>query len=100
MKLTFWKVFPLLTLAALVPLAFGQGPAPSAKRTIEVREALVTMLEDVQVPATEMGMLTAIHIKEGQQVDEETLLADIDNRESIARQLIAQGELEAAQAQA
>lgn len=98
MKLTFWKVFPILALAALVPLAFGQSPG--AKRTIEVREALVTMFEDVQVPATEMGMLTALHVKEGQEVDEEALLADIDNRESIAKQLIAQGELEAAMAQA
>jgi multidrug resistance efflux pump len=100
MKLSHLQSFAPLAIVAAMPLAFGQTPAASGKRTVEVREALVTMLEDVQVPASELGMLTAIHVKEGQQVDEETLLADIDNRESIARQLIAQGELEAAQAQA
>jgi len=107
MKLSYLKVLAPLAIAMAVPLALGQAPspgrtaaAPGAKRMVEVREALVTMIDDVSVPATEIGMLMAIHVHEGQQVDEETLLADIDNRESIAKQLIAQGELEAAQAQA
>jgi multidrug efflux pump subunit AcrA (membrane-fusion protein) len=97
MKTVHLKVLASLAIVAAVPLAFGQTPG---KRIIEVREALVTMIEDVHVPATELGMLTAIHVKEGQQVDEETLLADIDSRESIAKQLIALGERDAAQAQA
>lgn len=109
----------LPALASLASLASGQtspsafrptatsgapsssAPAPtSGKRSINVYEALVTMIDDVHVPATELGMLTALHAAEGHQVDEEALLADIDNRESIARQLIAQGEYDASVAQA
>lgn len=78
----------------------GAGVTTTTKRTVTAYDALVTLLEDVKVPATELGMLTSIHATEGQQVDAETLLADIDNRETIAKQLIAQGELDAAVTQA
>jgi multidrug efflux pump subunit AcrA (membrane-fusion protein) len=109
MKAGYLKLSALLTFVAAVPLAHGQAPSPgraapaaatAAPRSITVREALVTMFQDVNVPATELGMITAIHVTEGQQVDEQTLLADIDNREALAKQLIARGEVEAAQAQA
>ncbi|HEX5103675.1 MAG TPA: HlyD family efflux transporter periplasmic adaptor subunit [Pirellulaceae bacterium] len=100
MKTASLQSFAPLVLLALAPLAFGQTPSLATKRAITVEGALVTMIDDVNVPATEIGMLTALHVREGQLVDSETLLADIDNRETIAKQLIGQGELEAAQAQA
>lgn len=105
MKLGYLKWLAPVALAAVVSVAIGQAPVRTGvtsggKRMIEVREALVTMIEDVNVPASVMGMVTAIHIKEGQEVDEESLLVDIDNREAVAKQLIAQGELEVAMAQA
>lgn len=110
---------PLMLLAA-VPVSYGQlppvrgasagsgdsaagssaVPVTNEKRTVNVYDALVTLIDDVKVPATEMGMLTAIHVVEGQQIEDATVLADVDNRESIAKQLIAQGELDAALAQA
>ena len=110
--LSLWAILAAVTLAAIttsaIPTAQGQtspgrtaaAPAAAAPRVITVQEALVTMIEDVDVPASELGMITAFHVVEGQQVDAESLLADIDNREAIAKQLIGRGELEAAQAQA
>lgn len=110
---------PLLLLAA-VPVAYGQRPpvrgtsagsgggaagsstAPAAteQRTVTIPDAYVTLSQDVKVPASELGMLMTIHVVEGQHVEDGELLADVDNRETIAKQLIGQGELDAALAQA
>jgi multidrug efflux pump subunit AcrA (membrane-fusion protein) len=65
-----------------------------------IENALVMLIDDNKVPATEAGMLTAMHVKEGHSVTKGALLAEIDSRATLAKQRIAQGELAAALAQA
>jgi len=83
--------------------AYGSSaPAASSGRRekLVIERALVTLKDDNKVPATEAGMLTDVPGKEGQSVDKDTLLAQIDSRSTTAKRRIAEGELSAAQAQA
>lgn len=67
---------PILTLAA----ALG---ADAADATIEVDHALVTLIEQAEVPAREAGVLTAVKAREGQLVgsgDELALMDDTQPR--------------------
>jgi multidrug efflux pump subunit AcrA (membrane-fusion protein) len=73
---------------------------PERLLSIKVERALVTLIDDNKVPATELGMLTALTVKEGDSVELGAALARIDDRETLAKQRIAQGELDAALAQA
>ncbi len=75
------------------------GSAPSA-RTVTVERALVTLIYDTNVPATEAGMLMEVPVKEGHSVEKGTILAQIDNRSTLAKQNIARAEHEASLAQA
>jgi multidrug efflux pump subunit AcrA (membrane-fusion protein) len=90
-------------LAAL-GLAFAasvtaQAPASGAK-TLEIQGALVTLINDVRVPAQEAGRLMKVHVKGGEAIDENFLIAEIDNRDTLAKEKIAMGERDVAQAQA
>jgi|GEM_PF-724182 len=67
---------------------------------IKVPHGLVTLIGDVKVPAAETGVLMEIKVKEGDVVELEQALAVIDNRDTLAKRAMAQGELEVAQAQA
>jgi multidrug resistance efflux pump len=98
MKRLTWFVAAAL-LVGVVAVAYSQNPT-RAGRSIAVEGALVTLIEDNNVPATELGMLTVLHVVEGQSVEEGQILADIDSRETLAKQKIAESELEAAKAQA
>jgi multidrug efflux pump subunit AcrA (membrane-fusion protein) len=92
-------VLALAAVAAVATAANSQSPATST-RSIVIESATVELIDDVDVPATDAGMLMALHVKEGQAVEAEALLADIDNREILAKRRIAEGELSAAQKQA
>jgi multidrug resistance efflux pump len=96
------KFLLLLPLAALAAAATsGQNQSPSAGgRSLQVEDAQVMLIDENKVPATEPGMLTAVHVKEGQSIEKGQLLADIDNRETLAKRRIAEGELKAATKQA
>ena len=80
--------------------------APATTRTssgakiLEITDALVTLINDVAVPAQEAGRLMALHVKGGEQVDQGFLLAEIDNRDTLAKQKIANAEVEVATATA
>lgn len=80
--------------------ASGTRPASPSRRELVIEQALVMLIDDNRVPATETGMLTAIHVQEGSSVQKGALLAEIDSRATLAKQRIAQGELAAALAQA
>ena len=60
----------------------------------------MTLIDDNKVPATEPGMLTDRAGKEGQSVEKDALVAQIDSRSTIAKSKIAAAELAAASAQA
>jgi len=96
------KIFVLLPLAAVVAAAtsaHSQSPT-SQSRIISVEDAFVTAIDEVRVPATETGMLMTLHIVEGQSVEKEGLLAEIDNRSTLAKQRVAKADWDAAIAQA
>jgi multidrug efflux pump subunit AcrA (membrane-fusion protein) len=90
---------PLVTSSSKLPSA-SKSLSTERPLTIKVERALVTLIDDNKVPATEIGMLTALTVKEGDSVELGAPLARIDDRETLAKQRIAQGERDAALAQA
>ncbi|MDX1948067.1 MAG: HlyD family efflux transporter periplasmic adaptor subunit [Pirellulaceae bacterium] len=77
------------------------GPALSLpKKTIEVPDSLVTLIDDVRVPAQEAGQIMKVHVKGMEQVEAGHVLIEIDNRDALAKKLIADGEVAVAQVQA
>jgi multidrug efflux pump subunit AcrA (membrane-fusion protein) len=83
---------------AITPVT-ASAPTPP-KKTIEVTDALVTLIDDVRVPAQEAGRLMKLHVKGNELVDEGFVLAEIDNRDTQAKKKIAEGEVAVATAQA
>src|SRR5205085_4474196 len=81
----------LVGLVALANIARSQSPA-ARELSLLVEDCFVMLIWDVRVPATQVGPLTAISVKEGQSVDKDMLLANIDDRESRAKHKVAQGE--------
>ena len=74
------NALPILLAATLL--------AADQPETIEISGAVVKLVEDVAVPATEAGLLAKINIKEGQFVEEGAILAqvlDTDVRLSVER---------------
>jgi multidrug efflux pump subunit AcrA (membrane-fusion protein) len=84
-----------------VPTSTTVAPgSPSAPKSLVLERALVTLIDDNKVPATEAGMLMEVPVKEGHTVNKDDLLAQIDSRSSLAKQRIAYAEEQAANAQA
>jgi len=85
----------------LTPTSFSP-PATSSteRRQVYIDRALVTLLHDNKVPATEAGMLTVLPVEEGQEVEERDQVAEIDTRSTLAKQKVALGQWQAAKAQA
>jgi multidrug efflux pump subunit AcrA (membrane-fusion protein) len=74
---------------------------PGARRgEVFVPHGLVTVIDDIKVPAQDAGALTKLYVRGGELVKAAVILGEIDNRETLAKQRIAQGELDAAKAQA
>jgi multidrug efflux pump subunit AcrA (membrane-fusion protein) len=78
----------------------SRSSTSAGRRELVIERGLVTLIDDNRVPATEAGMLIDVKVKEGNSVEEGTLLAEIDTRTTLAKQRIAQGERDAAMAQA
>ncbi len=70
-------------------IAGDDPPAPGAKPALDnstgaplqVEKAIVTLIEQVEVPASEAGVLVQIAVSEGQLVQQGTPLAQIEDRE-------------------
>jgi multidrug efflux pump subunit AcrA (membrane-fusion protein) len=85
----------------LTPTSFSPPTSSSAeRRQVYVDRALVTLIHDNKVPATEPGMLTKLPVEEGQDVEEFDQVAEIDVRSTLAKQKVALGQWQAAKAQA
>jgi macrolide-specific efflux system membrane fusion protein len=65
-----------------------------------VTDALVTLIDDVRVPAQEAGRLMKVHVKGGEVIDQDFIVAEIDNRDTLAKEKIAQAEQDVAEEQA
>ena len=100
------RTFYLLTAAGIAGgliaiSAQGQSPSGSAsKRTIEVEQASVTLIDNVKVPAQEAGRLMKVTVRGGEAIDGGYVLAEIDNRDTLAKQKIAAAEIDIAKEQA
>lgn len=114
---------PLLTLpgnapaGGSVPVATGGGQAGSApayrsqfgsaapsssvgEGQVQLSHCLVSLIEDVQVPAKEAGALMLVAVGEGEYVRAGQLLAQVDDRQSQLAKLAAIQERDAALAKA
>ncbi len=56
--------------------------AQEAGPRIEVPAMLLRLVEQVDVPAREAGVLAAVHVAEGQMVEQDALIAEIDDAEA------------------
>ena len=94
-----------LSLAAppLLPVAASRPAPPGALasgREAQITHCLVSLIQDVEVPALEAGALTSVAVVEGQFVTAGQLLAQIDNRQPQLDKLAAELERDAALAKA
>jgi multidrug efflux pump subunit AcrA (membrane-fusion protein) len=72
----------------------------SAPKAVVVERAVVTLINDNKVPATEAGMILGpLPVEEGSSVEKDGLVAQIDNRSTLAKQKIAEAEYMGAKAQ-
>lgn len=78
MGTTLWTL-AFCVLAAAEPAA---APPPAAGATIEVPAMLIRLIEQVDVPACEAGVLSQVAVKEGQLVEEGQLLAQIEDSQA------------------
>jgi macrolide-specific efflux system membrane fusion protein len=69
-------------------------------REVQLTHCLVSLIEDVQVPAREAGALVAVNVTEGQHVTQGQLLAQIDDQQPKLDKLAAELERDAALAKA
>jgi len=83
-----------------VPTSTVTPGSLSTPKTLVIERALVTLIDDNKVPATEAGMLMEVPVKEGHSGEKNALVAQIDNRSTLAKQKIAEAEELAAQAHA
>lgn len=93
------KIGAAKTGSATRPSSATASQAATGSQTIDVYDALVMLIDDVRVPALEAGRLMKMLVKEGEFVEEGTVLAEVDNRDALAKQRIAQGEVDVATAQ-
>lgn len=100
MKSTFYYTLVAAAFATGAIALSATGQSPNAPKAIEVDNALVSLIDDVKVPAQEAGRLMKVLVKGGEVIEDGALLAEIDNRDTLAKQKIAQGELEVAEVQA
>jgi macrolide-specific efflux system membrane fusion protein len=99
---------PSVLVAALLLAAPPQvaGPAtsppaaPSSNREVQLTHCLVSLIEDVQVPAREAGALVSLGVVEGQYVQQGQLLANIDDQQPRIDKIAAELERDAALAKA
>jgi len=68
-------MFTIVFLLSLPAVALGQGRG----KPIEVKSVILTVIEHVETPAREQGVLTSIVRREGDQVAQGDLLAQIDD---------------------
>lgn len=93
-------------MPAAPPLESASVPSPRAPALIggpsqaQLTNCLVSLIEDIQVPAREAGSLTAVEVVEGQFVTAGQLLAQIDDRQPKLDKLAAELERDAALAKA
>ncbi|MGE3405666.1 MAG: efflux RND transporter periplasmic adaptor subunit [Pirellulales bacterium] len=92
----------LLLTAALLMANMGAAPGQRSATPGQARleRCLVSLIEDVEVPASEAGQLVAVEAREGLQVEAGALLARINDDQPQHMRKIALAEQKAAEEQA
>lgn len=75
------RIMQYIVAIAIVALPTVVPGAAAAGSPIEIDSAFVRLIEQVEVPAREAGVLAEIAVREGQTVAEGALLARIEDRE-------------------
>jgi macrolide-specific efflux system membrane fusion protein len=84
---------PLLGTPSTSPLPLT---AVSSAQQAQIKQCLVSLVEDIQVPAREAGALTSVEVVEGEFVAAGQVLATIDDRQPKLAKLAAELERNAA----
>ena len=81
----FYTTLLSLAIASANPSATAAYPVPrvaEAVETVEVPSMLIKIDEQVDVPAREAGVLAAVNVREGQMVEQGSLIAQIEDDEA------------------
>ncbi len=105
LALLWFLVLGSWTLFAAPPLTPISTPSPpvhayDASQQAQIKLCLVSLIEDIQVPAREAGALTSVEVVEGQFVTAGQLLAQLDDRQPKLDKVAAELERDAALAKA
>ena len=87
-------------VSLLVAGTLGALPEQSNSDQPFIEHALVSLIEDVDVPAQESGLLLDISVREGDQVQEHDPLAHVDDGRALTQKMAADIQLSAARAKA
>ncbi|MHB8866083.1 MAG: efflux RND transporter periplasmic adaptor subunit [Pirellulaceae bacterium] len=91
----------VLLAATLLAALQDAPPATTPDATaVKLGNFVVTLIEDVRVPAREPGVLVALEAKKGQVVQQGDVLGHVDDSDAQARKLIADNELKSAEEEA
>jgi macrolide-specific efflux system membrane fusion protein len=99
MKRTFLSTVAVAATLATVG-SWAMAQSTGSRPMISIEHSLVTLIDDVPIPAREAGSLMELTVQEGALVKEGDILGEIDNLDALAKRDLAQGELEVAQTQA
>ncbi len=88
----------LLTFLAAAVLPSQRAAAPAQQAVVP--NCYVTQMEEVHVPAQEAGVLVKVDVREGDAVDADQVLAQIDDIQARMQQRVAQFELQVAREEA
>jgi len=89
-------LFPLLTVLALAgqaPPNAADEPLIQSSESVTLPRCLLALIEEADVPAREAGQLVAFEAFEGQAVEKDAFLAQIDDSLAKMEKIVAQKEL-------
>lgn len=92
-----WVVMTTLASAAELNTS---GAAPAVPGTVRLSHCLVSLIDDVEVPAEKPGILTALTGQEGAYLEAGAPIAAIDEEQAALQHETAQAEADAARAKA
>lgn len=88
-----------LTSTVIMSQALGSRVEVPADSVI-IPSCLVTLIDEVEVPAQEQGVLKELFVKEGDQVPENHLLGQIDDKQSVVLKEVSEYKLAVAEEEA
>lgn len=91
--------FVAVTAAGAVELR-PAVPAPATAPVVRISHCLVSLIDDVEVPAEKAGVLTSLVVREGDYLKQDAPIASIDEEQAVHQHDAAAADAEAARAKA